>query len=98
MYAFYEERRCDMNQQIQQFLPLILLFVVFYFLILRPQQKRQKDHRQLIESIKQNDVLITIGGMHGKVVKVNDDTVILRIAEKVEVEYDKSAIAKRENS
>ena len=87
-----------MNQQIQQFLPLVLLFVVFYFLILRPQQKRQKDHRLLIESIKQNDVLITIGGMHGKVVKVKDDTVILRIAEKVEVEYEKSAISKRENS
>jgi preprotein translocase subunit YajC len=87
-----------MNQQIQQFLPLILLFVVFYFLILRPQQKRQKDHRQLIDSIKQNDVLITVGGMHGKVVKVKDTTVILRIAEKVEVEYEKSAISKRENS
>lgn len=85
-------------QQIQQFLPLVLLFVVFYFLILRPQQKRQKDHRLLIESIKQNDALITIGGMHGKVVKVKDDTIILRIAEKVEVEYEKSAIAKRENS
>ena len=87
-----------MNPQLQQFLPLILLFVVFYFLILRPQQKRQKDHRQLIDSIKQNDALVTIGGMHGKVVKVKDDTITLRIAEKVEVEFDKSAIARRINS
>lgn len=87
-----------MNQQVQQFLPLILLFVVFYFLILRPQQKRQKEHRQLIESINQNDVLITIGGVYGKVVKVKDNTVVLRLAEKVEVEFEKSAIARRANN
>ena len=86
-----------MNQQLQQiqaFLPMIILFVIFYFLLIRPQQKRQKEHRELIQNLKVNDQVVTIGGMHGKVAKVKDDTVILKVAEKVEIEFEKSAISR----
>ena len=82
-------------KQVQAFLPMILLFVVFYLLIFRPQQKRQKEHKQLIESVKTNDEVVTIGGMHGKVTKVKDNSIILKLSEKVEVEFEKSAIARR---
>ena len=84
-------------QQIQTFIPMILLFIVFYFLIIRPQQKRQKDHQSLVSNLKVNDQAVTIGGVYGKVVKVKDNTFILRIAEKVEIEVEKSAIAKKVN-
>lgn len=84
-------------QQFQAFIPMILLFIVFYFLIIRPQQKRQKDHQNLVSNLKVNDQAVTIGGVYGKVVKVKDNTFILRIAEKVEIEVEKSAIAKKVN-
>lgn len=87
-----------LDKQLQAFLPMILLFVVFYLLIFRPQQKRQKEHQQLIASLKSNDHVATIGGMYGKVIKVKDNTVILKIAEKVEVEFEKNAIAKHVNN
>ncbi|MEO1168422.1 MAG: preprotein translocase subunit YajC [Pseudomonadota bacterium] len=58
-----------------QLVPLILIFVIFWFLLIRPQQKRMKDHRAMIDAVKRGDRVVTGGGLLGKVTKVNDDEV-----------------------
>jgi preprotein translocase subunit YajC len=77
---------------ILQFLPLIFLFVIFYFLLIRPQQKRQKDHANMVEKLDKNDEVITAGGLHATVVAVNEKTLTIRIAENVKVEVEKNSI------
>ena len=76
-----------------QFLPIIFLFVVFYFLLIRPQQKKQKDHAAMLKSIEKNDEVITSGGIHGTFVNVAEKTFSVRIADNVRVEIEKSSIA-----
>ena len=75
-----------------QFLPLVVLFFIFYFLIIRPQQKKQKDHANLISKLDKNDEVITVGGVHATVVSVGDKTAILRIADNVKIEIEKASI------
>jgi preprotein translocase subunit YajC len=77
---------------ILQFLPLVFLFIIFYFLLIRPQQKRQKEHADLLAKLEKNDEVITAGGVHATVISVGDKTVIIRIAENVKVEVEKSSI------
>jgi preprotein translocase subunit YajC len=75
------------------FLPLILIFVIFYFLLIRPQQKRAKEHRQMIDNIKKGDKVIISGGEYGVVEEVKKNTVVVKIGENVKVKYGKSYIA-----
>lgn len=75
-----------------QFLPLIVLFVVFYFLLIRPQQKKQKEHAAMLGNLGKNDEVITAGGVHATVVSVGDKTATLRIADNVRIEIEKSFI------
>lgn len=75
------------------FLPLILIFVIFYFLLIRPQQKRAKEHKQMIENLKQGDKVITSGGIYAVVDKVASNTVTLKISENVKVKFGKGYIA-----
>ena len=77
---------------ILQFLPLIVLFVIFYFMLIRPQQKKQKDHADLIGKLDKNDEVITVGGVHATVVSVGEKTAILRIADNVKIEIEKASI------
>lgn len=79
-------------QQYGTIIYLVALVGIFYFMILRPQQQRQKQHQQLIDSLNVDANVITLGGILGKVVKVNEKTVVLKIAENVKVEVLKSAI------
>jgi preprotein translocase subunit YajC len=79
--------------QIMAFLPLILLFVVFYFLLIRPQQKRAKTHKSFMENLKKGDRVVTSGGLYGTITGVTDDAVTIEIAEKVRVKILKSAVA-----
>ena len=74
-------------------LPLVLIFVIFYFLLIRPQQKRTKEHKQMIENLKKGDKVITSGGEYGVVESVGANTVVLKIAENVKVKYGKGYIA-----
>lgn len=80
---------------------LVLYFVVFfgimYFLMIRPQQKQQKQRQAMLNSLKVNDKVVTSGGIYGKITKVKDKTVMLRIAEKVEIEVAKAGIGSVEN-
>ena len=75
------------------FIPLVLIVVVFYFLLIRPQQKRAKTHRSMIEQLKTGDQVVTLGGMRGTVAAVDRDTVVLRVADNVKLTFNKSAIA-----
>lgn len=75
------------------FVPLILMFAIFYFLLIRPQQKKQKQHRQMIGAIKKGDRIITSGGLYGRVTGLSDTSVTLEISEKVRVRVARSNIA-----
>ena len=76
-----------------QFIPLILIFVIFYFFLIRPQQKKIKDHKTMVAGLKRGDDVITSGGIVGKIEKVNDDDKIdLKITENVTIKVIKSTI------
>lgn len=75
-----------------QFLPLVGMGLIFWFLIIRPQMRRQKEHQQKIAAIKKNDKVVTAGGLIGKVVKVDDDYAEIEIAQGVRVKAVKSTI------
>jgi len=81
------------NAGMFNFIPLIFLFLVFYFLIIRPQQKKQKEHQAMIANLKKNDEVVTSGGIHGVIVNVKDKTFVLRVDENVKIEVDKGSIA-----
>ncbi|MDN5347877.1 MAG: preprotein translocase subunit YajC [Clostridia bacterium] len=72
---------------------LVIFFAILYFLMIRPQQKQQKKRREMLSKLKVDDRVVTIGGIHGRITKIKDTTVIVRIADKVEVEFEKNAIA-----
>jgi preprotein translocase subunit YajC len=82
----------DMNTLLS-FLPMVLIFVVFYFLLIRPQQKKAKDQRVMLENLKKGDSVITQGGMYGKIASIQDQVVTLEIADKVRVRVARSHIA-----
>lgn len=73
-------------------LPLAIFIVVFYFLLIRPQSKRTKEHRKLLDSVTKDDEVMTAGGLMGKVVEVDDTSVVLKIAKDTDVKFQKSAI------
>jgi preprotein translocase subunit YajC len=77
---------------LQQFLPLILILVVFYFLLVRPQQRRAKEHKQMLANLKRNDAVVTAGGIHGRVIELSEDVVTLEIAPNVRVKHDRSQV------
>lgn len=70
-----------------------LIIAIFYFMILRPQQKRQKERQSLLESVKKGDKVVTIGGMHGTVIGLEDKTLLVQVADNVKLKFEKSAIA-----
>lgn len=74
-------------------LPFVLIILVFYFLILRPQQKRQKQRQKLLDSVKKGDRIVTSGGIHGTVEGVEDKTVLLKISDNTKVKLDRNAIS-----
>ncbi|MDB3873061.1 preprotein translocase subunit YajC [Pelagibacteraceae bacterium] len=77
-----------------QFIPLILIFVIFYFLLIRPQQKRIKEHKAMVDSLNRGDDIVTSGGIVGKVVRVlEDDKAEVEIAENVTVKIIKSTVS-----
>ena len=81
------------GQGISQFIPLILIFIIFYFFLIRPQQKRVKDHKFMVESLKRGDEVITSGGIIGKIERVmEDDRIEVLIGENTKVEIIRSTI------
>jgi preprotein translocase subunit YajC len=75
------------------FVPFIFLFIIMYFVMIRPQKKRQEQQRKLIASLKTGDRVVTNAGIHGLISNVKETTVIVKVADNVKVEMEKSAIA-----
>ncbi len=74
------------------FIPLILMFVIFYFLLIRPQQKKTKEHRQMIDNLKTGDRIITSGGLHGRITGISESALTVEIAEKVRVKVNRASV------
>jgi preprotein translocase subunit YajC len=75
------------------FLPLILIFVIFYFLLIRPQQKRAKEQKAMLDSLKKGDKIITTGGIYGIIEEVKQNTIVVKVAENVRVKFGRAYIA-----
>jgi preprotein translocase subunit YajC len=76
-----------------QLLPLILIFVIFYFFLIRPQQKKAKEHKTMVDNLRRGDQVITQGGLYGKVARVMDDALEVELAPNVKVKVVKQTIA-----
>ena len=80
-------------EQIGQFLPMLLIIVVFYFFMIRPQMKKAKDHKKYVEEIKKGDRVITTSGIHGKIVDLNETTFLIEVEGGTKIRFEKSAIS-----
>jgi len=78
-----------------QIVPLVLIFIVFYFFMIRPQQKKQKDREKVLDSLKRGDKVITIGGLHGTVAGIDTEkkTVLVQVSDTTKIKFDRTAIA-----
>jgi preprotein translocase subunit YajC len=81
------------NSGLTSFIPLIFMFAIFYLLLIRPQQKKAKEHKVLLEALKKGDLVVTAGGIHGKISAVEDNVVTLEIATGVNIKINKGFIA-----
>ena len=77
-----------------QFIPLILILVVFWFLIIRPQQKKQKEHLRMVNSLRKGDKIVTNGGIFGTITKVGDDRITLEVTNKVNIQVERQQVAR----
>jgi preprotein translocase subunit YajC len=91
--AYAQTAAAGPMDSVMQMLPLILMFVVLYFLMIRPQMKKAKEHKALVAAISKGDEIISSSGIAGRITKVSDDFVTVAIAENVEVQMQKPAIA-----
>lgn len=80
-------------QQIGQFLPMLLIIVVFYFFMIRPQMKKAKDQKKFVEELKRGDKVITTSGIHGKIVDMNDVTFLIEVESGTKIRFDKASIS-----
>jgi preprotein translocase subunit YajC len=80
-------------KSISSFLPLVLIVVVFYFFMIRPQMKKQKDAKKFMAEIKKGDKIVTIGGIHGKIAEVNDTTFMIEVEGGVKLKISKAAVS-----
>lgn len=81
------------NSQVISLLYIVGLFAILYFLMIRPQQQRQKKHQEMISNIKQDEKVVTIGGIYGTIIRIKEKSVILEVADNVRVEFLKTAIS-----
>ena len=81
------------NPMIQLF-PILLMFLVFYVLVIRPHKKEQDEKKKKIAALQKNDRVVTAGGIHGTVINIKDDTIILRVDDNVKMEFDKESVSR----
>jgi preprotein translocase subunit YajC len=85
-------------QMLQSYAPIVLMAVIFYFMLYRPQKKEQKKRAEMLNSLKKGDKVVTIGGMYGVITAINDKTVTLKVADKVELDFLRSAVSTQQNA
>jgi len=94
LYVLLMAPQTEDSNPLMTFLPLILIIVVFYFFMIRPQVKKQKDLRKYRESVKKGDKIVTTGGIYGKIVDIKDNVVVIDVGDQVRIKIDKSAVLK----
>jgi preprotein translocase subunit YajC len=82
----------DMQSTLMSMLPLVLMFVVLYFVMIRPQMKKQKEAKAMIDALAKGDEVVTVGGMLGKITKINDNSLSVEVANGVEVQIQRNAV------
>ena len=82
-----------------QLVPLVLIFIVFYFFMIRPQQKKQKDREKVLDNLKRGDRVVTIGGIHGTVAGIDAEkkTVLVQVSDAIKITFDRTAVANIDN-
>ena len=90
--AYAQAAGGDTQSTLLSMLPLVLMFVVLYFVMIRPQMKRQKEHKAMVEALAKGDEVITVGGFLGKVSKVSETYIGLELADGVEVQMQRTAV------
>lgn len=80
------------NPLFQFMVPLILMFVIFYFMLIKPQQRKQKKHQEMLKKVKSGDHVVTTGGIHGTVAAVKEHTFMLKVADKMTIEVSRSSL------
>lgn len=85
---------------ISAFMPLILIFIIFYFLLIRPQHKKQKEHQKMLSELQKGDKIITTGGIHGLIVNIKENILSIKIADNVRIDISRGnvAVVKREKT
>jgi len=73
--------------------PLILIFVIFYFMLIRPQRQKEKEQQKMLKNLNKNDEVVTLSGIHGTIVNVKEKTITLRIDDNVKIELEKNCVA-----
>ncbi len=91
--AFAQADGAGQTGGLMSFLPLIVIFVIFYFLLIRPQMKRSKEHRNLVSALAVGDEVVTNGGVLGKITDVSESFVTVEVADNVQIKVQKSAVA-----
>ncbi|CAK0751545.1 preprotein translocase subunit YajC [Gammaproteobacteria bacterium] len=81
------------TESLMQFLPIILIFVVFYFALIRPQTKRAKEHDAMVATLTRGDEVVTTGGLLGKIIEVGDNFVLIEVADNIQVKVQKQAVS-----
>lgn len=89
---FAEQQTAQSANPFGSLLPLIVIFVIFYFFLIRPQNKKAKEHQNMLNAVKKDDKIITTGGLHGTITNVKGDVLEVKIAEGVKVQIAKSAV------
>ena len=82
----------DMQSSLMSMLPLVFMFVVLYFVMIRPQMKKQKEHRAMMDALAKGDEVVTVGGVLGKIAKLNENNLSLEVATGVEIQLQRSAV------
>lgn len=87
----------DQPNSIAAFLPFVLMFLVLYLLILRPQMKKQRNQQRMIDELEKNDEIVTSGGIHGTILNIKDDILVVKIADNVKIEVSRAAVSRVKN-
>jgi preprotein translocase subunit YajC len=83
----------NQNPLLGMLFPIIMIYVIFYFILIRPQRQEQKKHKNMLEGLKKNDEVVTSSGIHGTIVNVKEKTFMLRVDDNVKMEIEKSAVS-----
>ncbi|MEM1126371.1 MAG: preprotein translocase subunit YajC [Bacteroidota bacterium] len=95
-YDLFLVAQADPNAQGNPFFglaPILLIFIVFYFFIIRPQRKKDQERQEMISAVKKGDKVITIGGLHGTVMQVDDNSLLVQVDTNMKVRLEKTAVA-----